>query len=326
MDLLVKHDSLPFINEAVQPFSSIHYERCEQRDALAFLPSDATVLELGARVGVVSCMINKILSDPTRHVCVEPDRKVIPALTFNRDTRDCRFSIFNGAVSKQRLYFNAASLGSFTENASTAIEKGRQGAEEIKTVTLEQLENIYKLKFDVLVADCEGAFEQFAKENDLSSFRMVLLEEDEWVRCNYDKCYELLKSYGFTVLHKYFDACNRSVHVNTSTLPFDLLYHESSFPVGLFGKSGYVTQEYREYDRNTISCHAPSKLLIKAKKDVTITPILLPSALDPKKITFYIDGKEVALNQASSLSEGVYELTVEAPDNTWAHTAWSVKE
>nr|WIL02776.1 methyltransferase [Cedratvirus borely] len=326
MDLLVKHDSLPFINEAVQPFSSIHYERCEQRDALAFLPPDATVLELGARVGVVSCMINKILSDPTHHVCVEPDRKVIPALTFNRDTRDCRFSIFNGAVSKERLYFNAASLGSFTENASTAIEKGRQGAEEIKTVTLGQLENIYKLKFDVLVADCEGAFEQFAKENDLSSFRMVLLEEDEWVRCNYDKCYELLKSYGFTVLHKYFDACNRSVHVNTSTLPFDLLYHESSFPVGLFGKSGYVTQEYRVYDRNTISCHAPSKLLIKAKKDVTITPILLPSALDPKKITFYIDSKEVALNQASSLPEGVYELSIEAPDNTWAHTAWFIKE
>ncbi|SPN78858.1 Putative methyltransferase [Brazilian cedratvirus IHUMI] len=321
MDLLVKHDSLPFVNEAAQSFSSVHYERCEQRDALAFLPSDSTVLELGARVGVVSCMINKILSDPTRHVCVEPDSKVIPALTYNRDTRNCKFNIFNGAVSKERLYFNAASLGSFTESAPN-----RQGAEEIKTVTLEQLENIYKLKFDVLVADCEGAFEQFAKENDLSSFKMVLLEEDEWVRCNYERCYEMLKSYGFTVLHRYFDACNRSVHVNTASLPFDLLYHESSFPVGLFGKTGYVTQTYQEHHRNTISCHAPSKILLKTKKDLTITPILLPSALEPKKITFYVDGQEVALNQASSLPEGVYELSIEAPDNTWAHTAWSIQE
>jgi FkbM family methyltransferase len=326
MDLLAKHDSLAFINEAAQPFSSVHYERCEQTDALSFLPPDATVLELGARVGVVSCMINKILTNPTQHVCIEPDKQVIPALTFNRDTRGCKFSIFNGAVSKERLYFNSASLGSFTENASSAAEKGRQGAEEIKTVTLEQLEDIYKLKFDVLVADCEGAFEQFAKENDLSSFRMVLLEEDEWVRCNYERCYEMLKGYGFTVLHKYFNACNRSVHVNTSSLPFDLLYHESSFPVGLFGKTGYVTQEHKVYDRNTISCHAPSKLLVKVKKDVTITPILLPSALAPKDITFYIDGNKVALNQASPLPEGVYELSIEAPDNTWAHTAWSVKE
>ena len=62
----------------------IDFEKEEQMLIRTYIPSDATVLEMGARYGTVSCVISQVLNDPTKHVAVEPDSTVIEALTENK--------------------------------------------------------------------------------------------------------------------------------------------------------------------------------------------------------------------------------------------------
>ena len=66
-------DRIPYVDEHNTVIDHRTHERNEQELALRFIPRDATVLELGARYGTVSCVINSILNDPTRHVAVDPD-------------------------------------------------------------------------------------------------------------------------------------------------------------------------------------------------------------------------------------------------------------
>ena len=68
-------------------------EKPEQYLAEIYIPKDATVLEMGARYGTVSCVINKRLKDPTKQVSVEPDERVLKALEKKRNVTNAS-SIF----------------------------------------------------------------------------------------------------------------------------------------------------------------------------------------------------------------------------------------
>ena len=65
----------------------------EQLDAAAFILPDDVVLELGARWGGVSIVINSQLKDKTKHLAVEPDKRVWEVLEKNRDNHNCHFHI-----------------------------------------------------------------------------------------------------------------------------------------------------------------------------------------------------------------------------------------
>ncbi|MEM0354163.1 MAG: hypothetical protein QXW79_01140 [Thermoplasmata archaeon] len=56
-------------------------------EAYLFVPSDGIDLELDARYGIVSCLINRLLDNPQNHVTVEPDKSVISALFQNRKNK-----------------------------------------------------------------------------------------------------------------------------------------------------------------------------------------------------------------------------------------------
>ncbi len=64
-------------------------------------PSDS-VLELGACLGVVSCITNKVLRAPSRHVVVEANPYCIAAIYRNRHENHCSFLIENCAATTQR--------------------------------------------------------------------------------------------------------------------------------------------------------------------------------------------------------------------------------
>ena len=54
-------------------------------DAVArYLKRDMPVIELGGSMGVVACVTNKLLTDPTAHVVVEANPLAIPQLELNR--------------------------------------------------------------------------------------------------------------------------------------------------------------------------------------------------------------------------------------------------
>ena len=75
------------------------YERFERQAVLQYVRPELPVVELGACVGVVACVTNAILKDPTAHVVVEANPQVIPILRRNHDGNNCKFEILNAAIA-----------------------------------------------------------------------------------------------------------------------------------------------------------------------------------------------------------------------------------
>jgi FkbM family methyltransferase len=162
----------------------------EQCLAFLYINPDSTVLELGARYGSVSCIINKKLTDKTHQVSVEPDSTVWSALEDNIKRNNCQITLHKGFVSRktlQLLPFGYAATSVLAESSS------------IHSMTVEELEGLYNLRFDTLVADCEGFLEEFFDENPhlYEQFTTVIFEADYPDKCNYDKIRSTLKNHGF---------------------------------------------------------------------------------------------------------------------------------
>ncbi|HET9480056.1 MAG TPA: hypothetical protein VFO72_11955, partial [Pyrinomonadaceae bacterium] len=60
------------------------YEQPEREALNRFLDRDVPVVELGACAGVISCLTNRRLTDPKRHVVVEANPAMQPVLEENR--------------------------------------------------------------------------------------------------------------------------------------------------------------------------------------------------------------------------------------------------
>ncbi len=165
------------------------------------LPSDK-VLELGARYGIVSCLINSILQDKKAHVAVEPDERVWNALETNRQVNRCGFFIVKGFLSEKPLGLtkvNAA--GGF---GTTSFE---DPSSKIPCFHLEVIKKEAQISdFTALVVDCEGCFGQFLLENLilLNSLRIILFEADGCSKPSYNEIRKILKEKGFVEKQKGF--------------------------------------------------------------------------------------------------------------------------
>ncbi len=201
-------DSIPYVDENRMQIDIMGIERDEQLLARKWVPADAKVLELGARYGTVSCNISARLDDPTRHIAVEPDPRVIDALQSNKATHNASFNIYKGVVSRKPVSLNTSMRNGYCVHTE---ECNGSSSSPVATLTMEELEAMYKITFDTLVADCEGALESFFDENlqALSNFRIVMFEKDRPHACNYDKIETYLKDWGFICE----DSANDGFHV-----------------------------------------------------------------------------------------------------------------
>jgi FkbM family methyltransferase len=182
------------------------FEKEEQLLIRTYIPSDAVVLEMGARYGTASFAISEVLDDPSRHVAVEPDSTVIEALTGNRDRNGGKFHIFEGVVSKYgyKIDVNVVpdykyyDYGTYTKPSDEPT---------VNNLAFNEIENKYNLKFDCIVADCEGFFYDFVKENEecLDRMRVIIYEQDgtPWSEMiiKYKELDTILESHGFKVTH-----------------------------------------------------------------------------------------------------------------------------
>jgi FkbM family methyltransferase len=186
-------DEIPYFDQHGHMINHKNVERDEQMMVKQHIPKDATVLELGARYGTVSCMISSVLNDPYRHVAVEPDVFVLPALIHNKLTHEGKFHILVGAISRVPLKFMREQCG-----YGNFVVPGEKS--DIETFTLEEIEKRYDLKFDCLVADCEGFLEQFFKENPTFASRLktVIFEADRSQGCDYNYVRNVLSQNGLT--------------------------------------------------------------------------------------------------------------------------------
>lgn len=165
----------------------------EQCLSYTFIEPSACVLELGARYGSVSCIINKKLETKSNQVSVEPDSTVWDALERNILLNDCSVNIHKGFVSRKPLEL----LNYGYASISTPIQTSTKDS-----LSVEQLQYKYGITFDTLVADCEGFLESFFDENPnlYSQLHTVIFEADYPNKCNYDKIRSTLKNNGFNEL------------------------------------------------------------------------------------------------------------------------------
>ena len=63
----------------------------------------------------------------------------------------------------------------------------------------DRIKKIYNLKFNVLVADCEGFLEVFFEENPniFNDLRLIIFEADYCEKCNYNKIRDSLIKHNF---------------------------------------------------------------------------------------------------------------------------------
>mmetsp|Transcript_64170 Transcript_64170/g.126952 ORF Transcript_64170/g.126952 Transcript_64170/m.126952 type:complete len:293 (+) Transcript_64170:87-965(+) len=170
-----------FINETGGP---VHRQGCLQRKAslvMDHVPVGATVLEMGARFGVVTCAIARKVGPKGHVIAVEPDKRVWPALEHNLKNFCPQVELIKGAVANTPLRFSANTDNGLLSH--TVSNKTKDAAAvTINTVKFAELESKYGLKFDTVWADCQGCFHQFLAEqhNTLAAGKIshVVLEED----------------------------------------------------------------------------------------------------------------------------------------------------
>ena len=173
-------------------------EKPEQELAHKYIEENDIVLELGARYGSVSCIINSKLNDKNNQVVVEPDSRVWNALEKNKKINCCEFNIVKGFISNKKL--DLTNLDHYYGGyGSTSIENNNT---KIPSYTLDEIKSKYNLNFNVLFVDCEGFLEQFLNENPdiLDNLRLIIFEEDYPDKCDYKKIKIQLQNKNFKQL------------------------------------------------------------------------------------------------------------------------------
>jgi FkbM family methyltransferase len=171
-------------------------EKQEQDLAKQYIEENDVVLELGARYGSVSCIINSKLNCKTNQVVIEPDSRVWGALERNRSANKCQFHIVKGFVSAKKMSLTNINFYHGGYGATSVPDENSK----IRSYSLEEISQ--GMKFNVLVADCEGFLETFFDENPnfIDNLRLVIFEADYPNKCNYQKIRNMLTQKNFKSL------------------------------------------------------------------------------------------------------------------------------
>ena len=189
-------DKIPYYDENNDMVDNKKNEREEQYICHDYINNELVVLELGGRYGTVSCVINNKLENPLNHIVIEPDKSVIDALKKNRKTHKSKFKIINGIISKKKMKLNK---NGYASNVSECNDVANE-EERLKTYSLKKIMNKYNLKFDTLVADCEGCLCDFINENKkyIKHYKLIIFERDMPNNCNYESIDKQLLNWNFT--------------------------------------------------------------------------------------------------------------------------------
>ena len=177
----------------------------EQEMSVSFIKPDNIVLELGGNIGRNSCIIASLLNNSNNLVVFESDPENAIKLKENCDLNNLNFIIEDCAISKIELL----QKDWITKSKDLINDDELLNWKPIKTMSWLQIKNKYKIIFDTLVADCEGALYYILKDepNFLETFKTIIIENDfndiehkhfvdaEFKRFNFNNVYT--KSGGF---------------------------------------------------------------------------------------------------------------------------------
>ena len=177
---IMERESNIIINEKIQNLHSkliikhgtFNDELPEQKMVVRYLTGNEKVLEIGGNIGRNSLIIASILKDDTNFVTLECDKNIATQLKENRDLNNFKFHIENSALSKRNLI----QKGWDTIPSDTLQE----GYARVNTITLNELKSKYRIEFDTLVLDCEGAFYYILIDMPelLNDIKLIIMEND----------------------------------------------------------------------------------------------------------------------------------------------------
>ena len=169
-------------------------ERHTQWLVNTYVPRDATVLELGARFGTVTCAISRRLGYSSRQVSVEPDPEAFKALSANVAANGCAVDLVHGAVSQRPLFSMPAMIsrrraGGYATRTMSGQQCAGKRCQQLSTYSIRQLAERLSAKlaknvtFDTLVIDCEKCWGTLMQEElaflRSPGLRRILYELDE---------------------------------------------------------------------------------------------------------------------------------------------------
>lgn len=191
-------DRIDYYDENDNVINILINERPEQYLANDYILPDMKVLELGARYGTVSCVINNKLENPRNHVVMEPDKTVLNALIKNRKNHESKFTIVNAIISNEPMELVLSDYGTYVKD----VKDVNNNQSIIKNYTLEHIMKMMNIEFDTLVADCEGCMCKFLEENEeyVKHYRMFIIEQDLPKICNYKSVNKKLLGWGFKTI------------------------------------------------------------------------------------------------------------------------------
>lgn len=151
------------------------YERTERELLRRHLIPSLPVVELGGGMGVVSCIVNRRLSTPGKHVVVEANPRMLPLLRHHRELNAAQFALVHGAVAYGRDRVSMKADGDLLSS-----QVAGEGSDSVSALSLQDLIATFGFERCTLVCDIEGSeIELVAREIATlqSHVAMIVMEE-----------------------------------------------------------------------------------------------------------------------------------------------------
>lgn len=180
-----------------------YHEMPERKLVKNYLPRTLPVVELGGGLGVVSCLTNRMLSDPSKHVVLEANPAMLPVLERNRAMNNCKFEIVHKAIAYGSSEVSITLDGEFV---GSKVGEGAVGNESVvvPATTLSRICERFEGDEFALVSDVEG-MECEIVENEAEllreSCRVIVMETHERYvgAAKHAAMLASLKKIGFTI-------------------------------------------------------------------------------------------------------------------------------
>jgi len=178
-------------------YGTFNEEIPEQMMVAKYLTGYEKVLEIGGNIGRNSLIIGSILQSKNNNnfVVLECDGSIADQLKHNRDINNMNFIIDSNALSKRKLI----QKGWNTITSDILLD----GYKPVDTITWEKLQKKYKIKFNTLVLDCEGAFYYILMDMPeiLTNIKLIIMENDYNDITHKQYIDTILKNNNFKVVH-----------------------------------------------------------------------------------------------------------------------------
>ena len=174
-------------------YGDLNFEIPEQRMVIHYLTGNEKVLEIGGNIGRNSLVIAHILKQKGNNnlVTLECDTNIANQLIENRNLNNFTFHVENSALSKRKLIQKG-----WDTLASDTLQEDYHW---VNTITLNDLNNKYKIDFDTLILDCEGAFYYILLDMPeiLNNINLIIMENDYYDISQKNYIDEILKKNNF---------------------------------------------------------------------------------------------------------------------------------